>query len=54
MNLAANQVKAVEAGGIKTVVKAINAHIHNSSACIAGCGALRNMIKNNSTNYNLI
>ena len=38
---------AGEAGGIETVVKAINIHINNTSVCKWGCCALKNMTANN-------
>ena len=42
-----NGVKARVAGGIDTVVKAMNTHISNASVCYAGCNALTNMAFNN-------
>ena len=45
-----SKVKAGKAGGIKAVVKAINAHIDSPSVCEAGCGALWNMINGNGKN----
>ena len=44
---AENKVKAVAAGGIEAVVKAIDTHINNSGVCYAGCSALGNMTANN-------
>ena len=35
-----------EAGGIETVVKAINTHIDNADVCEQGCGALWSMTIN--------
>ena len=32
---------------MEAVVKAINTHIDNPGVCVAGCGALRNMMYNN-------
>ena len=40
-------MKAVAAGGIKAVVKAINTHIDNANVCEWGCGALWSMTLNN-------
>ena len=40
-------MKVVTAGGIETVVKAINTHIDNARVCEWGCGALLNMTENN-------
>ena len=45
---AENKVKAGLAGGLEVVVKAINTHIDNDSICEFGCGALWNMINDNS------
>ena len=47
---AENQMKAVAAGGIEAVVKAINAHANSTNVCEHGCGALFNMTKNNGKN----
>ena len=47
---AENKVKAVTAGGIEAVVKAINTHIDNDDVCYVGCGALWNMAVNNGIN----
>ena len=44
---AENQVKAGAAGGIETIVKAINTHINNHDVCKQGCGALSSMTKDN-------
>ena len=46
-------MKAGTAGGIETVVKAINTHIDNAGVCENGCGALRNMTVNNSKALNI-
>ena len=40
-------MKAVEAGGIEVVVKAINTHINNAGVCYQGCDTLRNMTEIN-------
>ena len=40
-------MKAGAAGGIETVVKAINTHINNAEVCYHGCDALWNMATNN-------
>ena len=45
-----NQEKAATVGRIETVVKAVNTHIDNAGVCEQGCGALRNMTKDNSKN----
>ena len=42
-----NAAAAGEAGGIETVVKAMNTHINNPDMCENGCGALNNMTANN-------
>ena len=39
-------MRAGAAGGIETVVKAINTHIDNADVCEQGCGALWNMTIN--------
>ena len=39
-------MKAGEAGGIETVVKAINTHIDDADVCEQGCGALDYMALN--------
>ena len=41
-----NKVKAGAAGGIETVINAINAHTDNTSVCENGCWALSNMAVN--------
>ena len=49
-----NKVKAGTAGGVEAVVKAINTHINNASACEKGCGALASTTfsgKNNNGDY---
>ena len=46
-----NEVKAGAAGGIETVVKAINTHINNAGVCYRGCGALWNMTANGKSNW---
>ena len=40
---AESQSRAVEAGGIETILKAIDTHITNSDVCEQGCGALWNL-----------
>ena len=45
--IAENKVKAGVAGGIETVVKAINAHANKSDLCTQGCGSLWVMTTNN-------
>ena len=45
--IAENRVMAGEAGGIETVVKAINIHINNVDVCGYGCSALWNMTVDN-------
>ena len=45
-----NKVKAGAAGGIETVVKAINTHIKSSEMCEIGCAALWNITANNGKN----
>ena len=39
-------MKAGTAGGVETVVKAINTHIGNADVCYNGCGALMNIMFN--------
>ena len=39
-------MKAGAAGGIETVINAINAHTDNTSVCENGCWALSNMAVN--------
>ena len=39
-------MKAGAAGGVETVVKAINTHINNGDVCENGCCALWNMAAN--------
>ena len=41
-------MKAGTAGAIETVVKAINTHVSNADVCEKGCGALNNMVNENS------
>ena len=35
-----NQVALREAGGIETVIRAINEHIRDDKVCLSGCAAL--------------
>ena len=46
-----NGMKAVTAGGIEAVVKAVSAHIDNAGVCKQGCGALLNMIGGSSKHW---
>ena len=39
-------MKAGAAGGVETVLKAINTHIDDTDVCENGCGALRSMALN--------
>ena len=43
-------MKAVAAGGIEVVVKAIDTHIDNVPICKLGCDTLYIMVKNNGKN----
>ena len=45
---AENRVKAVAAGGIDAIVRAMNTHINNADVCEYGCCALCNMAINRS------
>ena len=42
-----NKVKAVSAGGVEAVVKAINIHISYADVCKLGCDILKDMTENN-------
>ena len=42
-SIAENQKKAVAAGGIEAVVKAISTHIRDTDICKCGCDALETM-----------
>ena len=51
-----NQVKAGRAGAIDVIVSAMKTHSNNADVCEAGCGALRNITVNGTsqghTQYN--
>lgn len=42
-----NQVALREAGGIETVIRAINEHIRDDKVCLYACVALGSMIEDN-------
>ena len=44
---AENRVKVGAAGGIETVIKAINTHTDNAHVYLSGCGALWSVTINN-------
>ena len=44
-----NQVKAGEAGAIDVIVSAMKTHSNNAGVCYYGCGALRNITANGTS-----